>query len=67
VYMRLYNTTSTPCEASIKNNLGKPIREVTHVDFNGEAMADQQALKKGKGTITVQVRPAQIVTLAMKF
>jgi hypothetical protein len=67
VYMRFYNASSSPCEGRIEINLGKVSRKATLVDLNGVALADQQGLRHAGGKISLNVRPAQIVSIALAF
>jgi hypothetical protein len=67
VYLRFYNASTSPCEGRVDVHLGKALRDATLVDLNGGALADQQGLRNIGGTITVNVRPAQIVTIALAF
>jgi alpha-mannosidase len=67
VYSRFYNASLSPCEGRIEINLGKAPRKATLVDLNGVALADQQGLRHAGGKISLNVRPAQIVTIALAF
>ncbi len=67
VYIRFYNASSSPCEGRVAVQLGKAPREATLVDLNGCTLVDQQELRQSGGTISLNVRPAQIVTVALAF
>jgi alpha-mannosidase len=66
-YLRFYNTGQNPCEAHLSVAFGKELQEVLLVDIKGDSLLDQQSLQFECGSITLLVRPAQIVTLAMQF
>ncbi|NMC08128.1 MAG: hypothetical protein GYA24_23180 [Candidatus Lokiarchaeota archaeon] len=67
VYLRFYNVATSPCEGHLDLALGKVPCSATLVDLNGDPVADQQGLRHENGSITVAVRPAQIVTIALSF
>ncbi|MHA1700417.1 MAG: glycoside hydrolase family 38 C-terminal domain-containing protein [Promethearchaeota archaeon] len=65
IYLRFYNADVEPCTAELSLNLPRKVNAVRLVDLRGEPLHDQQSLKLSNNTITVTVRPAQIVTLAL--
>ncbi len=65
--LRLYNVARAPCKAEIDVGFPVPVVGVTLVDLKGDPLPDQQFLHHVGNRITFDVKPAQIVTLAMKF
>ncbi len=65
-YLRFYNAVDRVCEAKLEVDFGKPVKDVTLVDLKGDFLPDQQSLRFVANIITLQVRPLQIVTLALK-
>lgn len=64
-YLRFYNAAPSPCEAHLVVDFKTPVTKVELVDLKGGALPDQQSLIVDGTNISIQVGPAQILTLAL--